>query len=491
MSGSLSTVMTGGPLFDALTRSERVIIVEDDRVRSVVIGPRQRLRPALYVAAALAGMLFCLAGWLVAALSLSDARQAIGFLGGGSESLAAQLAEARGQLAAMAGEMEEAQLALAAALAEERAVRDRVAQALSTLEDGEEKAAGKDGTKTLRTALADAREVLAPLQLGPAEGGSHLQAAERSLAAVGQASQAFAARRAQAALAAVDMAAEQPLDSGEAPDGQAPGLARALAEARGEAARLRAETAAAQEERDRMAAQVVAADQRIAKAAEGQVALLSRLTEHADLRIGALEGALRETGVNIDSVLKELEKERFGMGGPLVSLPEMPPSLMPPEATAALAALETRLARQERLKALTTLLPLSTPVDDFYVTSGFGNRRDPFTRQWAMHTGIDLVAPIGTPVSATAAGKVLEVGWEDGYGRQVLVDHGFGIRTRYGHLEKAMVREGDTVSLGQQVGTLGNSGRSSGPHVHYEVIVDGRPVDPLRFMERGRHVCQG
>ncbi|QJE74202.1 hypothetical protein HHL28_14930 [Aerophototrophica crusticola] len=220
-------------MFDAFTRSERVIIVEDDRVRSVVIGPRQRLRPALYIAAALCGLVFCLAGWLGTALSLSDARRTIGFLEGGAESLAAQLAEARGQLAGMAGEMEDAKTALAAALAEERAVRERVVEALATLEAGEEKAAGKDGARALRLALADARETLSPLRLGPAEGGSHLQAAERSLEAVGQAAQAFAARRAQAALAAAGMAADQPLDTAQAPDEQAPALARALAEARG------------------------------------------------------------------------------------------------------------------------------------------------------------------------------------------------------------------------------------------------------------------
>ncbi|HYE52337.1 MAG TPA: M23 family metallopeptidase, partial [Azospirillaceae bacterium] len=189
-----------------------------------------------------------------------------------------------------------------------------------------------------------------------------------------------------------------------------------------------------------------------------------------------------------DAVLARVDEERFGVGGPLVQLPT---EALAPAATEAMAQLESRLTRQARLRALFTLLPLSAPVDDFYVASGFGKRRDPFTKQWALHEGIDLNAQVGSPVMATAPGTVVEVGWEDGYGRNVLVDHGFGIRTRYAHLEKAVVKQGDTLGHGDQVGTLGNSGRSSGPHLHYEVLVGGRPVDPLRFMEKARHVCEG
>jgi murein DD-endopeptidase MepM/ murein hydrolase activator NlpD len=269
------------------------------------------------------------------------------------------------------------------------------------------------------------------------------------------------------------------------------GLARALAEAQAETQRMAAAMATAQAERDAAFAAKTDVERRMASIEEGQVALLARLTEHAELRIGSAEASLRETGLDLDRILTELETSRFGRGGPMVALPELPPEAIPPVATEAMAQLEGKLERQARLRALFTLLPLSAPIDDFYVSSGFGKRRDPFTRSWAMHTGIDLVSQYRAPVAATAPGTVTKTGWEEGYGRMVEIDHGFGIRTRYAHLDQISVKEGAQLNHGEQVGTLGNTGRSSGPHVHYEVLVDGRPVDPLRFMEKSRYVCEG
>ena len=123
--------------------------------------------------------------------------------------------------------------------------------------------------------------------------------------------------------------------------------------------------------------------------------------------------------------------------------------------------------------------PLPGPPD---VTSGFGNRIDPFFGRLALHPGVDLRDEYGAPVRATGAGKVTSAGWNGGYGNMVEIDHGNGLSTRYGHLASISVSEGQSVDAGTVVGKLGSTGRSTGPHLHYEVRIDGEPVDPMRFV---------
>jgi len=103
------------------------------------------------------------------------------------------------------------------------------------------------------------------------------------------------------------------------------------------------------------------------------------------------------------------------------------------------------------------------------------------------HNGTDFAYYRGAPIRATAAGKVVFAGRRGGFGNLVEIDHGFGIRTRYAHMHKVMVAKGDTVTFRQQIGQLGNTGRSTGPHVHYEIMVRGRPVDPMRFVTAGKY----
>ncbi len=130
-------------------------------------------------------------------------------------------------------------------------------------------------------------------------------------------------------------------------------------------------------------------------------------------------------------------------------------------------------------------IPAIQPVavkDLVRMSDDFGYRRDPFTRQIKLHTGIDFAGPIGVPVYATGNGVVVEANFSFfGYGNQVVVDHGFGYKTRYAHLHKMNVQVGQEVVRGQQIGTLGNSGRSTGPHLHYEVILRNNPVNPLNY----------
>jgi murein DD-endopeptidase MepM/ murein hydrolase activator NlpD len=135
-------------------------------------------------------------------------------------------------------------------------------------------------------------------------------------------------------------------------------------------------------------------------------------------------------------------------------------------------------------------IPSDKPVQSNVVfSSGFGVRSDPFHAGAAMHPGIDLSGAYGTPIYATADGTVLRAGWNSGgYGNLVEVDHGRGITTRYGHMSAILVRPGDHITRGQQVGRMGSTGRSTGNHLHYEVRIDGRAVNPIPFMKSTDYV---
>ena len=141
---------------------------------------------------------------------------------------------------------------------------------------------------------------------------------------------------------------------------------------------------------------------------------------------------------------------------------------------------------QDGVIAVPSDKPVKTNVE---FTSGFGVRSDPFHAGAAMHPGIDLAGSYGTPVYATADGTVLRAGWNNGgYGNLVEIDHGRGISTRYGHMSAILVREGDHITRGQQIGRMGSTGRSTGNHLHYEVRIDGHPVNPIPFMKSTDYV---
>jgi len=128
-------------------------------------------------------------------------------------------------------------------------------------------------------------------------------------------------------------------------------------------------------------------------------------------------------------------------------------------------------------------LPSTNPCPNGVFTSDFGWRRAPFSRRWKFHTGLDLAAPRGTPIYAAGAGTVERAGWSSGYGRMLVIDHGDGIKTRYAHTSRILVAEGDHVERGQHVAAVGNTGRTTGPHLHFEVYVDGVAVDPEDFID--------
>jgi len=133
------------------------------------------------------------------------------------------------------------------------------------------------------------------------------------------------------------------------------------------------------------------------------------------------------------------------------------------------------------------ILPSIWPVNG-RLMAGFGVRSDPFSGEGAMHTGIDISAPIGTPVRATADGIVVHAGWNGGYGRCVIIDHGNNYQTWYAHLSRIDVIEGEETRQGEVLGEVGSSGRSTGSHLHYEVRISNTPVNPYRFLERATAV---
>jgi murein DD-endopeptidase MepM/ murein hydrolase activator NlpD len=130
--------------------------------------------------------------------------------------------------------------------------------------------------------------------------------------------------------------------------------------------------------------------------------------------------------------------------------------------------------------AIVGTIPTGMPLAARALTSGFGMRVNPVTGVYAEHAGIDLAAPAGTPIVATGDGVVGRAGWDGGYGLMVSVEHGGGIETRYGHMSQIAVTPGEQVRAGEVIGFVGSTGRSTGPHLHYETRIDGHPVDPLR-----------
>src|SRR5213076_1564911 len=172
-----------------------------------------------------------------------------------------------------------------------------------------------------------------------------------------------------------------------------------------------------------------------------------------------------------------------GTGGPFV------PARLPADAGAFERQVHRVGVARTQIDRLTRTLgsvPLRKPVmGEIDLSSAFGVRIDPFIRAPAMHTGLDFRGETGEPVRATANGTVTGAGWSGGYGRMVEVDHGNGLATRYGHLSIIDVRVGETIRIGQVVGRIGSTGRSTGPHLHYETRVDGEAVDPQKFLRAG------
>ncbi|QPF88759.1 M23 family metallopeptidase [Bradyrhizobium commune] len=218
-----------------------------------------------------------------------------------------------------------------------------------------------------------------------------------------------------------------------------------------------------------------------------QIAALSAVEEGMDARMRRMRGVVSDLGLNMASL--EAAVPRTAMGGPFVPV-KLNANAGPFEKQ--LYRINLTRADMDRLNRTLALVPYRKPViGEVEFTSGFGVRSDPFLGRPAMHTGLDFRASTGDPVRVTANGKVVSAGWSGGYGRMVEVDHGNGLSTRYGHLSEISVKVGEVVKIGQVVGLVGSTGRSTGPHLHYETRIDGEAVDPQKFLRAGVRLSAG
>jgi murein DD-endopeptidase MepM/ murein hydrolase activator NlpD len=215
-----------------------------------------------------------------------------------------------------------------------------------------------------------------------------------------------------------------------------------------------------------------------------QAATLNSLEENYDSKARRIRGVLTELGVDVGKIVPA--EPTGGVGGPYV------PARLPKEAIGFDRQLHRLAIARGHVNRLTRMLgtvPVRKPVDgEIELASTFGVRNDPFTGSPAMHTGLDLQGETGKPVRTTADGTVTTAGWSGGYGKTVDVDHGNGISTRYGHLSSIDVHVGQTVRTGHIIGKIGSTGRSTGPHLHYETRVRGEAVDPQKFLRAGRRL---
>ena len=217
--------------------------------------------------------------------------------------------------------------------------------------------------------------------------------------------------------------------------------------------------------------------------------IFAKLEEALTISVDPLDKMFRAAGVDPDQLLEAVRSGYSGQGGPLspISFSTMGLSGSPDEtrANAILAGLDTiNLYRLAAFK-LPFAMPLKTP---FRNTSSFGRRSDPINGSGRMHEGEDFAGDYGSPIYAPADGTISFAGWSSGYGRLVKIKHAYGIETRYGHLSQIRVEVGQKVSRDERIGDMGNSGRSTGTHLHYEVRINGSAVNPMTFIRAANNV---
>ncbi|WP_233290751.1 M23 family metallopeptidase [Shinella sp. PSBB067] len=211
-----------------------------------------------------------------------------------------------------------------------------------------------------------------------------------------------------------------------------------------------------------------------------QLDRIQSLTAGASETADAIQTILRRTGFEVAENAPPENDSDSAIGGPFVE---------PMSATNAFEEsindLDFALERLDSARRTARKLPFGNPLPGSSITSRFGNRTDPFLGRLALHAGIDFRASSGTQIRSTGAGTVLVAGRTGGYGNMVEIDHGGGVTTRYAHLSQVLVKPGDHVEINDPVGLSGTTGRSTGPHLHYEVRRNGKAIDPMRFLTAG------
>ena len=239
-------------------------------------------------------------------------------------------------------------------------------------------------------------------------------------------------------------------------------------------------------EREGLTQRVSTLENTIREMESNELLLYHRFSEVAENKIAGIENSLSITGLDIDLLVKRQKGAFPGEGGPFLPITKAAQDSGPLQES--LNLLNANVDHLQDLQRLINKLPIDAPVKNFDLNSNFGVRKDPFTGQMAQHLGLDMGVSYKTTVASPGEGKVIRVGFDGSYGRMVEIDHGMGLITRYAHLARAMVKEGDKVVRGTEVGQAGCSGRCSGPHLHYEVIYNGQHVNPLKFLKAGSDV---
>lgn len=216
-----------------------------------------------------------------------------------------------------------------------------------------------------------------------------------------------------------------------------------------------------------------------------QLAFVEKLTRYADRRAARAAETIRKLGLNPRNMLASLD-DRSAQGGPLIRLATSPSGKTDPR----YERLGLSLARMTALERDLAGIPQVLPASLDFISSGFGYRADPFDGGAAFHAGLDFRGPVGAPIYAAAKGRVVFAGIKQGYGNCIDIDHGNGLTTRYAHMSAFRARIGQEVSPGDVIGAIGNTGRSTGPHLHFEVRVHDQPVNPRPFLEAARNVLQ-
>lgn len=243
-------------------------------------------------------------------------------------------------------------------------------------------------------------------------------------------------------------------------------------------------------ENDKQMLQTEVADmrQRVVDMRSAQRNIVQRLRERTELGVDSIERTVAMTGLELDDLLAGIEETGQSQGGPFVAGDYSGDFDGDSELEIALSLLDLRLSRWNALQKVMRSLPLTVPLDHYSVSSGYGKRKDPINGRIAYHRGLDFRAPMRAPIYATAPGTVTYAGWSGPFGRMIEIDHGHGVRTRYAHLKKILVKPGQAVANREKIGTVGSSGRSTGPHLHYEVRYNGVPLNPQKFLTAGKHV---
>ncbi|WP_298836344.1 M23 family metallopeptidase [uncultured Roseobacter sp.] len=217
--------------------------------------------------------------------------------------------------------------------------------------------------------------------------------------------------------------------------------------------------------------------------------IFRQLEEAMTISVEPLDKMFRQAGLPTERIMDEVRRGYSGEGGPLTPLSFSSSGSEPTADMIRANRLLTQMDQLNMYRIAAEKVPFALPVAQaFRFTSSYGFRRDPKTGGRRMHRGVDFAAPLGTDLLATADGVVTEAGWASGYGRLVKIRHSFGIETRYAHLSKIRVKVGQRVSRGDHIGDMGASGRVTGVHLHYEVRVGGKAVNPMIYIKAAKDV---